>query len=89
MRYPAIIEGGGDDYGIWFPDLPGIVAMGDTLEEAIRNAQAALDDYAIEAERDGIGFMTPSSPATIEVPPGCTLTTIRLVRETPERSTLP
>ena len=89
MRYPAIIEGGEDDYGIWFPDLPGIVAMGDTLEEAIRNAQAALDDYAIEAERDGMSFMPPSSPATIEVPPGCTLTTIQLVRETPERSALP
>ena len=89
MRYPAIIEGGGDDYGIWFPDLPGIVAMGDTLEEAIHNAQAALDDYAIEAERDGMSFMPPSSPATIEVPPGCTLTTIHLVRETPERSALP
>ena len=54
MGYPAIIEGGGDDYGIWFPDLPGIVAMGDTLVEAICNAQAALDDYAIEAERDGM-----------------------------------
>ena len=88
MRYPAIIEGGGDDYGIWFPDLPGIVAMGGTLDEAICNAQEALDDYAIEAERDGIGLITPSSPTTIEVPPGCTLTTIQTVRETPERSAL-
>ncbi len=89
MRYPAIIEGGGDDYGIWFPDLPGIVAMGDTLVEAICNAQAALDDYAIEAERDGMDLMTPSSTETIEVPPGCTLTTIQLVREATERSALP
>ncbi len=88
MRYPAIIEGGGDDYGIWFPDLPGIVAMGDTLGEAISNAEAALEDYAIEAERDGMELMTPSSTETIEVPPGCTLTTIQMVREATERSAL-
>ena len=88
MRYPAIIEGGGDDYGIWFPDLPGIVAMGGTLDEAICNAQEALDDYAIEAERDGFSLMTPSSPETIEVPPECTLAIIELVRKAPERSAL-
>ena len=88
MRYPAIIEGGGDDYGIWFPDLPGIVAMGDNLGEAISNAEAALEDYAIEAERDGMDLITPSSTETIEVPPGCTLTTIQIVREATERSAL-
>ena len=42
IRYPAIIEGGEDDYGIVFPDLPGIVAMGDTLEQAMENAEEAL-----------------------------------------------
>ena len=88
MRYPAIIEGGGDEYGVWIPDLPGIVAMGDTLEEAICNVEAALEDYAIEAERDGFSLMTPSFPETIEVPPECTLTIIELVRKAPERSAL-
>ena len=39
MRYPAIIEGGGDYYGIVFPDLPGIVAMGDTVDQVIQNAE--------------------------------------------------
>ena len=61
MRYPALIEGGGQDYGVVFPDLPGIVAMGDTLDEAIRNAEEALQDYAIEASRDGLSLTPPSA----------------------------
>ena len=89
MEYPAIIEGGGEDYGIWFPDLPGIVAMGSTLEEALLHAEEALRDYAIESERDGLPCATPSSPDTIEAPIGCTLTTIPLVLEISERSVRP
>ncbi len=89
MEYPAIIEGGGEDYGIWFPDLPGIVAMGSTLEEALLHAEEALRDYAIESERDGLPFATPSHPDAIEAPSECTLTTIQLVRQVTERSVRP
>ncbi len=80
MTYPAIIEGGGDDYGIVFPDLPGIVAMGDTLDQVVQNAEEALRDYAIESERDGLPLATPSSSEDVEVPSNCTLTSILLVR---------
>ena len=80
IRYPAIIEGGEDDYGIVFPDLPGIVAMGDTLEQAMVNAEEALRDYAIESARDGIPLAAPSAPEVVEVPSDCTLTSILLVR---------
>ena len=80
MRYPAIIEGGEDDYGIVFPDLPGIVAMGDTLEQAMVSAGEALRDYAIESARDGLALTPPRTPEQVEVPPGCTVTSIRLVR---------
>ena len=80
MKYPAFIEGGGDDYGIVFPDLPGIVAMGDTLKEAMANAEEALRDYALESARDGLALTTPSAPEHIQVPDGCTLTHVALVR---------
>ena len=85
MRYPALIEGGGQDYGVVFPDLPGIVAMGDTLDEAIRNAEEALQDYAIEASRDGLSLTPPSALEDVKVPPGCALTSILLVRTSPDR----
>ncbi len=77
--YPALIEGG-DDYGIVFPDLPGIVAMADTLEEAMANAEEALRDHALETERDGLNLAPPSVPEHIQVPAGCTLTHVTLAR---------
>ena len=79
-RYPAIIEGEGEDYGIVFPDLPGIVAMGITVDQVIQNAEEALRDYAIESARDGIPLAAPSAPEVVEVPSDCTLTSILLVR---------
>jgi len=30
LRYPALIDGEKGAYGVTFPDLPGIVAMGET-----------------------------------------------------------
>ena len=39
MNYPALIDGEAGAYGVAFPDLPGIVAMGDTLAEAVCHAE--------------------------------------------------
>lgn len=61
MRYPALIEGGGDDYGVVFPDLPGCVAMGNTLDEAIRHAEEALHDWMDSMEELGHPVPTPSA----------------------------
>ena len=41
VRYPALINGEKGAYGVSFPDLPGIVAMGDTIDEALMNAEEA------------------------------------------------
>ncbi len=79
MRYPAIIEGGGDDYGVWFPDIDGIGAMGRTIDEAQIAAREVLRDYGIEADRDGRLLAVPSAREDVEVPPGSELTTIRLI----------
>ena len=76
MRYPAIIEGGGEDYGIWFPDVDGIGAMGHTIDEALTNAGEVLRDYAIEAERDGRPLAVPSAFEDVEAPAGSVLTAI-------------
>ena len=79
MNYPALIDGEEGAYGVAFPDLPGIVAMGNTLDEAVCHAETALQDYAIEAERDGMGLTPPSDLEAVEVPHGCVLTSIFLV----------
>ena len=80
MRYPAIIEAEGKDYGVWFPDLPGVVAMGNTLDEAFSHAEEALKDYLIEAERDGVTPVSPTKLESVEVPPGCTLAVVAAAR---------
>ena len=80
MRYPALVDGEADAYGVVFPDIPGVGAMGYTVEEALANASEVLSDYAIEMENDGQPLAAPSALEDVEVPEGCTLTSIQLVR---------
>lgn len=84
-RYPALIDGTKGAYGVVFPDLPGIAAMGATVEEAMLNAEAALQDAALEAERDGIALNLPSALEDVDVPSGSALSSILLVRAAPAR----
>jgi predicted RNase H-like HicB family nuclease len=46
-HYVAIVEEEeGKAVGVWFPDLPGCVSAGDTLDEAMQNAAEALELWA-------------------------------------------
>ena len=85
MRYPALIDGARGAYGIVFPDIEGIAAMGPTLDETILNAAAVLHDYAIEMERDGLALIPPSALEDMAVPAGSVLTSIALVRAAPDK----
>lgn len=79
-RYPALIDGESGAYGITFPDLPGIVAMGVSLDEAMINAEEALRDYALEAERDGVDVTPPSAIESVRPEAGSALVSIPLIR---------
>jgi predicted RNase H-like HicB family nuclease len=63
-RYPAWIDGEQGSYGVSFPDLPGIVAMGTTVDEALLRAEEALRDYVFETERDGEPITPPTGQST-------------------------
>ena len=78
LSYPALVDGEKGAYGVSFPDLPGIVAMGETVEEALASAENALLDYAIEAEADGEEIVLPSPLETIETLNGQRLVSIPL-----------
>ena len=80
MRYPAVIDGKKGAYGVTFPDLPGIVAMGKTLDEALVNAEEALRDYVVEAEKDGETVTPPSALEQVKIPAGCLLVSVPLLR---------
>ena len=79
MRYPALIEAGGGDYGVVFPDLPGCVAMGNTIDEAICHAEEALYDWMDSMKELGHPIPAPSALEDTDVPAGCALTSILLV----------
>ena len=55
-------------YGVSFPDVPGCVSAGDTMQEALANAAEALaghpgsDDGRWRADSEGRAASTPSRP---------------------------
>lgn len=54
MRYIAFIHKEPDSvYGVSFPDLPGCISAGDTIDEAVQNAVEALAGHVRMLESDG------------------------------------
>ena len=68
IKFPALLDGEDGAYGVVFPDIRGIGAMGYTVNDVLRNAEDALKDYAIEAKKDGLQLAAPSPPHSIEIP---------------------
>src|SRR5688572_9623356 len=53
-RYVALVEGERGSFGLIFPDLPGCVAMGDTLDEVVLRGTEALSEWVIDVVSDGL-----------------------------------
>ena len=78
IHYPALMDGEEGAYGVVFPDIPGVGAMGHTVEEALANAEEVLRDYAIEMEKDGVELATPSPSESIAIPEGNQIVSVSL-----------
>ena len=53
-HYVAVIEKDTDSaFGVWFPDVEGCFSAGETLEEAVANAAAALRQHVEALESAG------------------------------------
>ena len=61
MRYAIVIEKGEDNYSAYVPDLPGCVAIGDTVEETERELQEAVEFHLEGMRADGLPIPEPSS----------------------------
>ncbi|NLJ08973.1 MAG: type II toxin-antitoxin system HicB family antitoxin [Treponema sp.] len=69
--YPAYfrrVESG--DYSVDFPDLPGCVSAGKSLEEALVMAREALSLHLYGMVEDGDEIPAPSDPADLPAEPG-------------------
>ena len=54
MRYAVVIEKGQSNYSAYVPDLPGCVAVGDTIEETQREIQEAIEFHLEGLRADGL-----------------------------------
>ena len=60
MRYVAVVEKETDSaFGVWFPDVEGCFSAGETLEEAVANAAAALRQHTEALESAGRRMPAP------------------------------
>ncbi len=89
MRYIAFIHKDPDSaYGVSFPDVPGCISAGDTIDEAVRNAVEALSGHIRLLEADGDAIPVPrdfdaimADPELEEDREGAMTTIIPLVRD--------
>jgi predicted RNase H-like HicB family nuclease len=82
--YPALVHSDdGKTYGVSFPDLPAIVTTGDSLPEALANAEDAATLYVEEWLKDGKPLPSPSSldaaRATVDAEDLPSLVTVQMV----------
>lgn len=61
MRWAIVIEEGEGNFSTYVPDLPGCVAVGDTVEETERAIQEAIEFHLECLRTDGLPVPEPSS----------------------------
>ena len=85
MRYPIAIECGSATtaWGVVVPDLPGCFSAGDTLDEAIANAEEAVAAWIDAALDDGLTVPRPSTLEDILAQPGFSGWTLGVVSVDP------
>lgn len=67
LTYYGVFEPSGNgSYSVYFPDLPGCVSCGDTLDEARENAQDALGLHLYGMEQDGDEIPAPAESPEVD-----------------------
>jgi predicted RNase H-like HicB family nuclease len=61
VRYAIVIENAGANYSAYVPDLPGCVAVGESLVEVERYIREAIEFHLDGMREDGSPIPPPSS----------------------------
>ena len=62
--YAVVVECASDGgYGVWSPDLPGVVALGETEAEALNAMRHAIQFHLDGLRADGLPIPRPSTVA--------------------------
>ncbi len=67
--YPAIVERAGHAFSVFFPDLPGLTSAGETVEQAMLNAEEALAGHLLVGAQHGDEAPQPTSITDIPADP--------------------
>ena len=59
-RMEIVEDSGEGGYAISFPDLPGCLTCGETIEEAVKNAEDAKREWIASALEEGITVYEPN-----------------------------
>lgn len=70
MHYQAFIHHDDAGFGVSFPDFPGCIAQGDTLEAALQSAREALAFHVEGMQEDGEAIPAPRSADAIAADAG-------------------
>jgi predicted RNase H-like HicB family nuclease len=65
MTYTVIFEKGPTSWGAYVPDLPGVIAVGDSREEAERLIRGAIEFHLVGMREEGLPIPPPSSFAGV------------------------
>ena len=78
LTYLAVLEPSADGYGVFFPDLPGCISFGETILDAQKNAQEALELHIYGMEKDNDTIPDPSTRLSKEDTDGCIVTAVTI-----------
>ncbi|MEH2417272.1 type II toxin-antitoxin system HicB family antitoxin [Nostoc sp.] len=78
MRYTVVIEKGETSYGAYVPDLPGCVAVGETLEEVKQMITEAIEFHLEGMLEDGLPELMGLKPRR-----STTAFVVLMIEETP------
>lgn len=76
--YLAVMEPCDSGYGVYFPDLPGCVASGKTIDQAARIAKDALSMHYCALEEESEEIPEPSQSLSAEDTAGNVVTPITI-----------
>lgn len=61
MKYAVVFEKAPENYAAYVPDLPGCIAVGDTIEEVQQLIREAIALHTEGLREDGLPVPEPSS----------------------------
>lgn len=61
MQYAVVVEPSENGYGAYVPDLPGCVALGDTVDETLKLVQEAIELHLDGMREDGEQIPEPKT----------------------------